>query len=60
LREPAPTQAAYYIRLWIPQKGKRQILSLFIDRIDLESLKKNGRRKPEKRVKVFWNDIIST
>ena len=39
--------------------GKRQILSLFIERIELESLKKSGCRKPEKRVKVVWNDIIS-
>ena len=39
--------------------GKRQVLSLFIDRIELESLKKTGCRKPEKRVKVIWNDIIS-
>ncbi|MCL4415253.1 MAG: recombinase family protein [Actinobacteria bacterium] len=38
---------------------KRKIISDFIDKIELESLKKNGHRDPEKRVKVYWRDIIS-
>lgn len=38
---------------------KRKIISFFIDKIELESLKKNGHRSPKDRVKIYWNDIIS-